>query len=405
MAVQYGSLPFEQAIRYFRGKQNLPTERWNDLWQGEHARAFVVAGATKAELLADLRTAVDKAIAEGTTLETFRKDFDGIVAKHGWSYNGGRNWRTEVMLNTNIRTAYAAGRYQQMTDPDVLRDRPFWLYRHGDSIHPRLLHKSWDGKVLPASDPWWHTHFCPNGWGCKCKVLTLSRADLADMGKDGPDEAPDDGTYDWTDKVTGQVHQVPNGIDPGWAYNPGEAAWGRPVAQQAMAEGQALRRDAWDTLTPGDWSTAERPERLPVPRTTHPIDPPPKSMVELRQELGQLLGGEEQVFEVGTWRLPVLVDGEALAAAVPLTDAPTLALMPEVFSRPDEVWVSFERLKKTGRVALKARVVKAVKAGGEHLVLVAGVNERGVLESWTALPAADAEAVNDYRRGRLVPAR
>ncbi len=92
------SLPFEEAIKYFRQKVNLPTERWTDLWHGMHTRAFVVAGATKTELLSDLRGSIDKAISGGATLEDFRRDFDEIVARHGWSYNGGRNWRTNVML-------------------------------------------------------------------------------------------------------------------------------------------------------------------------------------------------------------------------------------------------------------------------------------------------------------------
>jgi hypothetical protein len=38
----------------------------------------------------DFRVAVEKAIAEGTTLQEFRKDFDAIVATHGWSYKGSR---------------------------------------------------------------------------------------------------------------------------------------------------------------------------------------------------------------------------------------------------------------------------------------------------------------------------
>src|SRR3990167_1320138 len=137
IAAQYGSLPFDEAIRFFRQKVRLPTRTWTDITHGMHARAFVVAGATKDELLADFQGAIDRAIAEGTTLEQFRRQFDSLVAKHGWEYNGGRNWRSRVIYDTNVRTAYSAGRYEQMTQPDVLAARPFWQYKHGDSVVPR----------------------------------------------------------------------------------------------------------------------------------------------------------------------------------------------------------------------------------------------------------------------------
>ena len=61
--VRYGGLPFSEAIDFFRDKVNVPTERWNDLWQEQHDIGFMVAGASKAELVQDLRDWVDKAIA------------------------------------------------------------------------------------------------------------------------------------------------------------------------------------------------------------------------------------------------------------------------------------------------------------------------------------------------------
>jgi hypothetical protein len=158
------------------------------------------------------------------TLAEFRKSFDDIVARHGWSYKGGRDWRTSVILNTNVRTAYAAGRYKQMTEPSVKKSRPYWEYRHGGSAHPRLEHLAWDGLVLPADDPWWAVHYPPNGWGCKCRVFAIGQRDLDRMGKDGPDQAPADLFYEWKDRKTGEVFTVPKGIDPGWDYNVGESA-------------------------------------------------------------------------------------------------------------------------------------------------------------------------------------
>lgn len=46
-AAKYLSLPFDQAISYFRQKINLATEAWDEIWGEMHTRAFVVAGATQ----------------------------------------------------------------------------------------------------------------------------------------------------------------------------------------------------------------------------------------------------------------------------------------------------------------------------------------------------------------------
>ncbi|WP_295582262.1 phage minor head protein [uncultured Lamprocystis sp.] len=224
----YGSLPFAEQIAFFKDKLDLPTERWDDLLGAAHDRAFVVAGATGADLLADLHAAVRKGIEDGTTLAEFRRDFERIVAARGWTgFTGsdsaaGIAWRTRVIYETNLRTSYAAGRWQQIQA--VKADRPYLEYRHSESVlNPRPLHQSWDGLVLPADDPWWQTHYPPNGWGCKCRVFALNDQDLERLGKAEPDRAPDDGERDWKDS-RGVVHQVPNGIDPGWDYAPGAHA-------------------------------------------------------------------------------------------------------------------------------------------------------------------------------------
>lgn len=226
-SVAYGSLPFKQQIAFFRAKVNVPTERWTDLWEAEHDHAFMVAGANRIDLLADLRAAVDKAIADGTGLEAFRRDFDAIVAKYGWAYNGGRNWRTRVIFETNMRTSYAAGRYAQLQALKAVR--PFWRYRHSDSVqHPRPEHLAWDGLVLHADDPWWDTHFPPNGWGCQCTVEALNARDLARLGKTGPDAAPASGMRQVIVGKTGPAPftvDVPDGVDPGFGYAPGKSAY------------------------------------------------------------------------------------------------------------------------------------------------------------------------------------
>jgi len=210
--------PFAEQLAYFREKLNLPTAHWDDILGSAHDRSFMVAGAAKADLLNDLREAVDKAIEKGTTLEAFRKDFARIVEEHGWSYKGGFDWRTRVIYETNLRASYQAGRWAQMTDPDLLKSRPYWRYVHNDTVmHPRPMHLAWNGLVLRADDPWWLTHYPPNGWGCRCRAVPVRAKDVPR----GPDSAPDDGTFEHIDH-DGVVHTVPNGIDYGWGHAPGQ---------------------------------------------------------------------------------------------------------------------------------------------------------------------------------------
>ena len=221
--VAYGSLPFKEQIEFFRRKANVPTNSYVDIYNNEHDYAFVVAGANRNALLNDFRIAIDKAISQGTTLDEFRKDFAEIVERHGWSYNGSFSWRTRIIYETNLNSSYQAGRYQQLRDAKF----PYMEYLHSDYVeHPRELHQSWDHLVLDFNDPWWNTHFPPNGYGCQCRVRGRTKGDLKRMGKNHPDKAP---TINWVDRVIGEnsgnprIVRVPEGIDPSFEYIPGQS--------------------------------------------------------------------------------------------------------------------------------------------------------------------------------------
>lgn len=222
-------LPFKEQIDFFNQKLNLPSQHYDDILHGQHDRGYIVAGAMKADLVTDLREAVRAGIEDGETLADFRKRFGSIVKTRGWTgWTGegtdeGVAWRTKVIYATNLRSSHAAGRWQQMTDPELMKARPYWRYRHTSNEHPRMQHKQWDGLVLPAGDDWFKSHYPPNGWGCKCRIETINERGLQKLGKSTPDKAPDDGTYQAKTR-NGEMVELPNGIQYGWGYAPG-ATW------------------------------------------------------------------------------------------------------------------------------------------------------------------------------------
>ncbi|MBE7415090.1 MAG: hypothetical protein HS130_07650 [Deltaproteobacteria bacterium] len=366
MDAKFTSLPFDKAIEFFRQKVNLPTERWTDLWEGMHSRAFVVAGAMKGELLSDLRGAVDSAIAEGTTLEEFRRSFDKTVEKHGWSYKGGRGWRTATIFNTNMRTAYATGHYSQMTDPDIVSERPYWQYIGGLSAEPRPEHLAWNGMVLRADDPWWKTHYPPNGWGCKCKVISLSGREMEKQGLK-VSRAPKVETYEWTNPHTGEVISVPKGIDPGWAYNSGEAAWGRNEALRLMED-----KGPWVDLDPRGPSAYGRPENIPTDR---PKAVPGKQAVTeegIRGALRKAIGGEERSFTdpAGDRILITQAIVDHMLEAPKRLDGREafFPFLPELIEAPYEIWVGFARSEISGRVGVRKKYIKALQVEKKRVV-------------------------------------
>jgi hypothetical protein len=232
--------PFREQAAFFRGKLGdlVPTERWDDIERGEHDTAFMVAGAQKADLLADLAAAVDRAVTEGKSLDAFRKDFAAAVERnnwHGWTgegTRGGEAWRTRTIYRTNTAVSYAAGRLAQLRASNF----KLWIYRHGGSQDPRPEHLDWNGLALPPDHPFWATHYPPSDWGCSCYVVGTHLATPRAIKRLGgnPTKTLPDG-WEKIDPKTGE----PTGIGRGWGYAPGDR-----VTQAVQASAEKVRH--WD---------------------------------------------------------------------------------------------------------------------------------------------------------------
>lgn len=403
-ATRYGSLPFKEQIEFFRQKVNLGTDAWTDIWEGMHSRAFVVAGA-RGDVLTDMRSAVERAIEQGQTLEDFRQEFDQIVQRTGWAYNGGRNWRTRVIYDTNLRQSYNAGREQQMEDPELRKARPYGLYRHGGSQDPREEHLSWDSLVLPLDHPWWETFSPSNGFGCTCKKFMLSQRDVERMGLKVAQEAPSVQMEEKTVGIRGpspRTVEVPKGLDPGFAYNPGSAAWGRQLSQDAMEQWREQGAAAWVPLTNGRPQDYGRPDRIPFDTTQAKLGRRYQNQDDVVQALTRQLGGEEKVYRVGDQS--VLINAQTLGRHIDPNRSEFLPLLAEALEHPFEVWATFERHQGTGKVVMRSRLIKAMEIPGRKGkgVVVVAQAKKGFLEALTFIPTSRLKELEKRRRGILV---
>jgi uncharacterized protein with gpF-like domain len=213
-------LDFTEAIEYFSQKANLDTDSWIEGQGIVQDAAFTVAAA-KGQLLQDIRDAVALGQSQGQSVQEFLKTFDAIADRYSdnWELKGNRAWRGQLIYDQNLRNAYQAGRYAQMTQPDVIKMRPYWLLKHGGSRDPRLSHLALDGKVFSADSLPFHP---PGGFNCRCTVFSLSERDLSRKNLEVSNLKRGDNVK-INDPATGNLAIVKLGPDPGFDYKPGKS--------------------------------------------------------------------------------------------------------------------------------------------------------------------------------------
>ncbi len=165
----------EVAIRYIRGKAAINPEAFGQLPAALKVRAFTASGIEDLQALARIRDMIAELPAGGD----WSKIKNGIAAVIGGDQQGAKA-RAELLLRVNGFQAYSAGRYSQQQYMAVIF--PYWRYSCMNDDRVRDGHKELDGKIVPADDPWWDTHYPPWEWGCRCMVTQLTKRQAEGLG-------------------------------------------------------------------------------------------------------------------------------------------------------------------------------------------------------------------------------
>ena len=218
------------AVDHFRAKGYHVGFDHRDTAAAEHLASFTVARVAQIDILVDIRKAVDAALAEGWTFRRFRGELEPLLRRKGW---WGRRMMTDpltgetlpvqlgsarrlgIILDTNLRMAWARGRWQAIRR--LAHMRPWLRYVAIPDARTRPEHARWHGTVLRWDHPAWKTHYPPCGRNCRCTVRQLSDRDPERLGIKPSQAPPEDWskTRPWHNARTGRTIEVPMGIDPG----------------------------------------------------------------------------------------------------------------------------------------------------------------------------------------------
>lgn len=247
--LSFPSIPFEEAVAALkrRGINLVPSDHWATVWQQTHHTMFTVARSAGFDILGDIHSAAMRVLQEGRTFQEFYRDLKPVLQAKGWwgkttttdPENGevreiqlGSLRRLRTIYDTNLRVSQAQGEWERIQKhKDAF---PYLRYVGILDNRIRPQHRLWHDVVLPVDHPWWKTHFPPNGWKCRCWIVQLAEDDLERYGLAVTDIAPGDGFTQWRNPATGEIVDVPRGIDPGWAYNPGNTDMAAHAAKIAM---------------------------------------------------------------------------------------------------------------------------------------------------------------------------
>ena len=254
--------------------------------------------ARRFDILADIRAELDNALANGITPRKFADNLAPRLKAKGWWGKGvvqrpdgtaelvqlGSPHRLKTIYRANMDTARAVSRHQ--VQQSTVEARPYWMYDALNDGRTRPHHAAMDGKVFRHDDPFWDTHYPPNGFNCRCLVRALTpeqveQRKLKVESSEGKLHATQQRVG--TDKQTGEVIYRPateyrDGDfsftpDAGWNYNPG-AAGGPFDPGRAPAISELLppagRQQTWRDLGLGVLATTLVPGATRLPRAATP---------------------------------------------------------------------------------------------------------------------------------------
>jgi len=195
-------------VRWFRARIPMTDAQMQEIDADIRKYAWTVANCTQADVVTQVYEALDSAIANGTTVDEFKKTI-GEQLEQSW---GGEDpGQLETIFRTNVQSAYNAGRYEQQTDPVILHARPYWQFDAIEDDRTSDICSELDHTVLAADDDFWDEHQPPLHFNCRSTVVALSadEADEAGVSEDAPETPAADGFGDAPELSSGDWEPDP----------------------------------------------------------------------------------------------------------------------------------------------------------------------------------------------------
>lgn len=199
--------PFDSSIAFWKRKLKLSNQQMTELGEIYTNEATRIVRNSSDSLERRLTRTMLKSQSEGVTVSKGAQKLRETLLASGYSPQ--KPYMLETIFRTQIQLAGSAGQWSADQAPEI--QEILWGYQYvtfGDD-RVRAGHAELDGVKLPKDDAFWNLHYPPNGWNCRCTVISLFDEPEGYLPKHPPLTVKD---------VDGK--EVPVGADPGFAYHP-----------------------------------------------------------------------------------------------------------------------------------------------------------------------------------------
>lgn len=170
-------LPWEEALQAFRERVPQRKNELERLLKAYAQRSDEARRLALEQIQKFVKGSLERHIAEGGTYGDFADDLE--AGKESLGITTADPAYLKMVFRTNVQSAYGAGKFRAITDPDVIELRPFVEYltvgdaRVGDDHKP--LHKT----VYRVASARWRRIAPPNRPNCRCSINSCTADDVA----------------------------------------------------------------------------------------------------------------------------------------------------------------------------------------------------------------------------------
>jgi SPP1 gp7 family putative phage head morphogenesis protein len=182
---------FDEAVDWFRARVPVTDEEYEALTTEQRSLAFHLASVNELAVVRTVFNEIEAAIRAGTPLEEFKKSVrEKVTDAHARD-----GYYLETVFRNATQDAYNAGRWTQLTDPDVTVSRPYWMFDAVLDSRTTPICNALDATIKGHDDPFWLTHYPPLHHRCRSSIRSLRPSEARKRGLTvgDPDVTPGEG--------------------------------------------------------------------------------------------------------------------------------------------------------------------------------------------------------------------